>query len=433
MNKKYLFLIVFVLISITVSLFIFNKASASGIITGKVVDSFTLKPIAGAIVIINDIITETDKNGIFKIRTSGHKVYVRAHGYLKTEEPIVTKPLLFSPFVSNSMIIKLTPFKPKALYLSFYGIGSEILRNSAIKLIEETELNSLVIDVKGDRGMIPYPSSVGTASEIGAQKIITVKDMKGLLKSLKEKGIYIIARIVVFKDNLLAQAKPELAIKSKDGTIWKDRENLSWVDASKKEVWDYNISIAEEAARLGFDEIQFDYVRFPDSRGIVLSIENTEENRVKAISGFLAEAKKRLMPYNVFVSADIFGYVSWNMNDTQIGQKLENLIHVIDYFSPMLYPSGFQFGIPGYRIPVANPHEIVYLSLKRSQERTKLEPIRFRPWIQAFRDYAFDRRYFTGKEIREQIDAAEKFGSHGWMLWNPKNQYTSEGLKKINS
>ncbi len=165
----------------------------------------------------------------------------------------------------------------------------------------------------------------------------------------------------------------------------------------------------------------------------MLSIENTEENRVKAISGFLAEAKKRLMPYNVFISADIFGYVSWNMNDTQIGQKLENLIHVIDYFSPMLYPSGFQFGIPGYRIPVANPHEIVYLSLKRSQERTKLEPIRFRPWIQAFRDYAFDRRYFTGKEIREQIDAAEKFGSHGWMLWNPKNQYTSEGLKKINS
>lgn len=433
MNKKYIFLIIFILISIAVSLFILNKASASGIITGRVVDSLTLKPIAGAIVSVNDMVTETDKDGMFKIKTSGQKVYVRAYGYLKREETIITKPLLFSPFISNSMLIKLTPFKPKALYLSFYGIGSQVLRNSAIKLIEETELNSLVIDIKGDKGMIPYPSAIPLAYEIGAQKIITVKDMKGFLKSLKEKGIYSIARIVVFKDNLLAHAKPELAIKAKDGTIWKDRENLSWVDASKKEVWDYNISIAIEAAKLGFDEIQFDYVRFPDSKGIAFSIENTEENRVKAISGFLAEAKKRLIPYNVFVAADIFGYVSWNMNDTQIGQKLEDLTHVIDYFSPMLYPSGFQFGIPGYRIPVAHPHEIVYLSLKRSQERTKLEPIRFRPWIQAFRDYAFDRRHFTGKEIREQIDAAEKFGTHGWMLWNPRNQYKSEGLKKINS
>ncbi|NWF98563.1 MAG: GTP-binding protein [Nitrospirae bacterium] len=433
MNKKYILLIALFFILVITSFFIHSKASALGVITGRVVDSITLKPISGAIIRVNDVITETDRDGIFKVKTSGQKVYVKAYGYLKTEEPIIAKPLLFSPFVSNSMLIKLTPFKPKALYLSFYGIGSQVLRNSAIKLIEETELNSLVIDVKGDKGMIPYPSSIALASEIGAQKIITVKDMKGLLKSLKDRGIYTIARIVVFKDNLLAQAKPELAIKSRDGTIWKDRENLSWVDASKKEVWDYNINIAEEAARLGFDEIQFDYVRFPDSKGIVFSIENTEENRVKAISGFLAEAKKRLIPYDVFVAADIFGYVSWNQNDTQIGQKLENLTNILDYFSPMLYPSGFQFGIPGYRIPVAHPHEIVYLSLKRSQERTKLEPIRFRPWIQAFRDYAFDRRYFTGKEIREQIDAAEKFGSHGWMLWNPRNQYSSEGLKKINS
>jgi hypothetical protein len=328
------------------------------------------------------------------------------------------------------MTIKLVPFKPKALYLSFYGAGSKVIRDSALRLIENTELNALVIDVKGDKGMIPYKSSVPLASQIGAQKIITVKDIKGLIKSFKDKGIYTIARIVVFKDNLLAEARPDLAIRTAGGQIWRDREKLSWVNPSRKEVWDYNVSIAVEAAQNGFDEIQFDYVRFPDTKGLVFSMENTEVNRVNAISGFLMEARKKLAPYNTFLAADIFGYVSWNLNDTFIGQKLENLVPVIDYFSPMLYPSGFQFGIPGYRIPVSHSYEIIYLTLKRAQERTHIQSTRFRPWIQAFRDYSFDRRQFTGKEIRDQIDAAEKFGSHGWMLWNPRNIYTSDGLKK---
>jgi hypothetical protein len=187
-----------------------------------------------------------------------------------------------------------------------------------------------------------------------------------------------------------------------------------------------------EAAQHGFDEIQFDYVRFPDATDLQYSMPNTVENRVKAISGFLMEARRRLVPYNVFLAADIFGYVCWNLNDTSIGQRLEDLAPLVDYLSPMLYPSGFQYGIPGYRIPVSRPHEIVYLSLKRAKERTRLPPIRFRPWLQAFRDYAFDGRTFTGVEVREQINAAEEFGSDGWMLWNPSNVYSasSDGLKR---
>jgi len=120
------------------------------------------------------------------------------------------------------------------------------------------------------------------------------------------------------------------------------------------------------------------------------------------------------------------------LNDTDIGQKLEPIASAVDYLSPMLYPSGFQFGIPGFRNPVQNPYEIVYLSLKKAQERTKISPLRFRPWLQAFKDYAFDRRQFNGKELRDQISASEKFGSQGWMLWNPVNQYTAaaESLKK---
>jgi hypothetical protein len=398
-------------------------------VTVKVIDALTQKPIKGAIVTLNKDIILTDENGSFTIKPDINKVAVRAHGYLRTEQDIDRTSLPAS--LRNAVIqIKLTPFVPRALYLSVYGVGSRILRNAALSLAEKGEINALVIDVKGDRGMMPYKSSVKLATDVGAQKIITVKDIKGQLKLFKEKGIYTIARIVVFKDNLLGLARPDLAIRTAGGNIWRDRENLIWVDPAKKEVWDYVTSIAVEAAQNGFDEIQFDYVRFPDTKGLTFSVANTEENRVNAISGFLSEAKKKLLPYNVFLSADIFGYVCWNLNDTFIGQRLKDLTPILDYMSPMLYPSGFQYGIPGYKVPVAHPYEIVYLSLKRMQERTKLPQNRFRPWLQAFRDYAFDRRPFTVKEIREQINAAEKFGSHGWMLWNPRNIYSSIGVDK---
>ncbi|HWR58865.1 MAG TPA: putative glycoside hydrolase [Thermodesulfovibrionales bacterium] len=400
-----------------------------GFTTGKVVDFITKKPIQGAIVTSDTEVVLTDEKGIFKVKGTTERIRVRAHGYARTDRPVQV-PFVSLPFLSSAQHIELVPFTPKALYLTVYGIGSRALREAALKIIDETEINSLVIDVKGDRGFIPFKSSIPVAAEIGAQKVITVKDMKELVRSLKEKGIYTIARIVVFKDNLLALARPDLAVRTTGGEIWHDRERLAWVDPFKKDVWDYNISVAIEAAQSGFDEIQFDYIRFPDAGGVAFSMPSTEENRVGAITGFLAEARKRLSLYNVFIAADIFGYVCWNLDDTKIGQRLDGLAVSLDYMSPMLYPSGFKFGIPGYRIPVAHAHEIVYLSLKKAQDRTRLPTVRFRPWLQAFRDYAFDRREFKGQGITDQIRAAEKFGSHGWMLWNPRNVYSTEGLKK---
>ena len=405
------------------TLFLPIPAYATAFTTGRVVDFITGKPIKGALVTSNNDVVLADENGIFTANTASGKVGVRAPGYGRTDRIVL-------PLNSVPQEIKLIPFNPKALYLSFFGIGDRSLRESAIKLLQETELNTLAIDVKGDRGMIPYKSAIPLAAEVGAQKTITVREMAPLMKSLKAKGIYTIARIVVFKDNPLALTRPDLAVKTSAGEIWRDRENLAWVDPFKKEVWDYDINIAVEAAQYGFDEIQFDYVRFPDASGLQFSMSNTEESRVRAISGFLMEARRRLTPYNVFVSADIFGYVCWNLNDTKIGQRLEDLAVHLDYICPMLYPSGFQYGIPGYRNPVANPYEIVYLSLKRAQERTNLPSHRFRPWLQAFRDYAFDRRFFNDREIMGEVKAAEGFGSHGWMLWNPRNAYSSAGLKK---
>ena len=388
---------------------------------GGVTDAQTGRPIPDAVVTAGQNVVPTDTLGLFRIEATGPTIAARAPGYRRGE-------LVIAPGAAGPVLLRLEPFRPKALYLSVYGIGDKTLRGAALELIDRTELNALVIDVKGDRGMIPYKSAVALASEVGAQRITTIRDIHGLIDSLKQRGIYLIARIVVFKDDLLATARPELAVTTESGAPWRDREQLAWVDPFRQEVWAYNLDIAAEAASLGFDEIQFDYVRLPDASGLAFSLANTEENRVAAIAGFLAAAQKRLAPFNVFVAADLFGYVCWNLNDTHIGQRLETLTPILDYLSPMLYPSCFQYGIPDFRDPVAHPLEIVALTLKHAVDRTGLSPLRFRPWLQAFADYAFDRREFTDKEIRQQIDAAEAVGADGWMLWNPHNRYTAAGL-----
>jgi len=348
-------------------------------------------------------------------------VGVRAYGHLRVEVP--TAALL-----RGQPEIALPPFKPKALYLSVYGIGSNALRMQALNLIEASELNAIVIDLKSERGMIAYPSSIPLAARVGGQSLITVKDLAAEVRQLHERGIYTIARIVVFSDDRLARAEPELAVHCPSGKIYSDRLHLAWTDPFDSEVRKYNIAVAVEAAKAGFDEVQLDYVRFPDMPGLAYAEPNTRANRIHAVDSFLKDVRRALVPYNVFLAVDIFGYVSWNLNDTEIGQQLEGLPEIVDYISPMLYPSGFQFGIPGYHDPVQHPYEIVYLSLERAQQRTGVSPVRFRPWLQAFRDYAFDRRPFGAKEVKEQITAAERFGADGWMLWNPRNVYSENGL-----
>jgi hypothetical protein len=404
--------------AILLNLFILNNTSAATY-SGTVLDALSKKPIADAFITRDNTVVRTDLNGRFQINGESDAIGIRAYGHLRRQVKI--QP--------NDTAVTLSPFTPKALYLSLFGIGSKQLRNSALNLIQETELNALVINLKDDMGRVAFKSTTPLATAVGAQKIITVKDLHALAEDLHARGIYVIARIVVFKDDPLIANKPELAIRTASGAIWKDREGLAWCNPYSKVAWNYNIDLAVEAARAGVDEIQFDYVRFPDTHGLVYSMPNTEDNRVEAISGFLAEARKRLTPYNVFLAADVFGYVSWNTNDTFIGQKLGNLTNSLDYLSPMLYPSGFQFGIPGYLNPVEHPYEIVYYSLEKAKHRTNLPGLRFRPWLQSFRDYAFDKRHFQGEQIRAQIDAAEKTGSDGWMLWNPRNSYTRDGLK----
>jgi hypothetical protein len=398
-------------------------SATTGSYSGRVLDAATETPIESALVTVGSTVSRTDREGRFQITGEGSTLAIRAVGHRRSALPA-------EDIDGKPTTIRLPPLAAKALYLSVYGIGNRGMRTAALKLIRETDLNALVIDVKGDKGLIPFKTALPLALQTGAHAVTTVRDMPELMQSLRASGIYLIARIVVFKDAPLALARPDWAVRTHDGEVWLDREDLAWIDPFRREAWPYTIDIAVEAARLGFDEIQFDYIRFPDTGGLVFSQPSSEASRVQAITGFLTAARSALVPYNVFLSADVFGYVLWNQDDTHIGQKLEVLPDLVDYLSPMLYPTTFHLGIPGYRVPVQNPYAIVSNSLKNAQQRLRLAPNRFRPWLQAFRDYAFDRRQFGPEQVSEQIRAAEEFGSGGWMLWNPLNRYEAEGIAK---
>ncbi len=394
-------------------------------LAGQVVEDGRGTPLRGATVRAGDLETRTDEDGRFSLGPvlADATVLVRMPGYER-------RRLTLS---GASLAVALKPQVVKAAYLTYYGVGDKGIRERVLELASRTELNGVVIDVKGDRGLIPYRTSVQAALEAGAQGPVIIKDFDGLMADLKARGVYTIARIVAFKDNVLAHHRPGLAvIDTRSGKPWMDREKLAWVDPTREEVWDYLIAVAKEAAAKGFDEIQFDYVRFPtDGRlsAARYSRPITQAVRIETITAFLARARKELGPSGVFLAADVFGYTAFNENDTDIGQRIEELAPHLDYISPMVYPSGYHRGIPGFRNPVEHPYEVVRESVRLIRKRSGHAAVQVRPWIQDFRDYAFDRRVFGVREIRAQIRGADEAGAAGWMLWNPRNDYTAEALR----
>ena len=228
----------------------------------------------------------------------------------------------------------LTPSDPrqqpvKAAYLSYYGVGDRTIRSRVLEMLDHTELNAVVIDVKGDRGFIPYESEVPLAREAGAMGPVRVLEFDDVLARLKAKGIYTIARIVVFKDNVLARHRRHWAITdTRTDALWLDAERLAWIDPFEEEAWAYAIAVGAEAARKGFDEIQFDYLRFPTDGKLSAarySKPNTQDNRLRAITAFLTHARASLSPIGAFLAVDLFGYIAFNRDDTGVGQRLEEL------------------------------------------------------------------------------------------------------------
>ncbi|HYB71627.1 MAG TPA: putative glycoside hydrolase [Candidatus Bathyarchaeia archaeon] len=320
----------------------------------------------------------------------------------------------------------------KAVYLSYFGVADPGIRGQVLDLLNRTELNAVVIDVKGDRGFIPYESRVPLAVEAGAMGPVRLHDPDGLLAQLRAKGVYTIARVVVFKDHVLARRRPDWAvIDVGTGAPWVDNEGLAWVDPFVEKAWEYSIAVAQEAAEKGFREIQFDYLRFPgDGRlgAARYSKPTTQETRLQAITGFLKRAAEALTSTGASLAVDLFGYTAFNFDDTGVGQRVEELAPLVDCLCPMAYPSAYHRGIPGVPNPVAHPYEVVLETVRRTRERAGPGAAHVRPWIQDFRDYAFDRRPFGVAELRAQMQAAHDAGAAGWMLWNPRNRYTVEAL-----
>lgn len=254
----------------------------------NVVDATNGRPLAGAIGHAAGVNRTADRDGAFSLEldANGTRVSVRAAGYARTEVTLTPAAVAHT--------IRMTPMRPKAVYLSAYGVADRTLRDAALALRDKTAINALVIDVKGDSGVTPYRSQAreisGAANNVSGA-IVHPPDLPDLLRTFHARGLYLIARIVVFKDDPLARAHPEWAVRDAAGEIWEDREHQRWIDPTSRAAWQHNYDVAEEAARMGFDEIQFDYLRFPDANGLRFAEPNTEANRVAAISGFLTGAR----------------------------------------------------------------------------------------------------------------------------------------------
>jgi hypothetical protein len=393
-------------------------------VTGLVLDDTSGAPIRDASVWVDGVEAVTDRDGHFSLGPPWRatRLVVKAPGYARVAMPAERTPL----------VIRLQRLVVKGAYLSYFGVGDARIRGRLFALFERTELNAVVIDVKGDRGMIPYRTSVPLAVEAGAQGPVMLKDMDGLLADLHRRGVYVVARIVAFKDPVLARHRPDLAVlDAGTGHLWLDHEQLAWIDPFREEVWEYLSAIAGEAAAKGFDEIHFDYLRFP-SEGRVAAARyarpNTQATRLAAVTSVLARIRREIAPTPAFLSAALFGYTAFNEDDTGVGQRIEELAPSLDILCPMVYPSGYHLGIPGFRNPVEHPYEVVLESVRRTRRRANHTRAVVRPWIQDFRDYAFDHRLFGVAEVRAQIRAAEEAGAVGWTLWNPRNEYTDEAL-----
>ena len=379
--------------------------------SANIIDAKTLQPIKDAMISDASTTIKSDENGSFQV-DSNTTFHIKAYGYKR-----------FS-FDSNSTNkeIKLEPITVKALYLTFWGanLNSKTIKK-VLNIVDKTQVNALVIDVKNAHGLTSFKTGFKQANKYGAARQKTIDNIEKFMKLMKEKNIYTIARVVVFKDELQASHNPDYAIKKLNGKIWRNGDKMAWVNPYDKRSHEYTIAIAEEAAKVGFDEINFDYIRFPAKRGLKFSKKNTQKNRTEAISNFLDLAQNRLKKYGTFISVDTYGNVCWEKGDVGIGQTIDSLAKHADYICPMLYPSGFSEGSFNVKHPSEHPYIVIYRSLKHNEKVINLK--RMRPWLQSFRDYAHKRRYYKKFEITQQIKATEDVNSSGWMMWAPSSKY----------
>jgi hypothetical protein len=305
-----------------------------------------------------------------------------------------------------------------------------------IDVANKTEVNALVIDVKDDRGFVLYPSDVRLAKEIGADTAdghwMSRAKLRAVLDTMVAHGIYPIARIVVAKDPLLASKRLDLAIKRKtDLQPWLDKNGKPWLDPHQRAVWQYAADLAREAYDLGFSEVQFDYVRFPDEKRLVAeTVYPLANGRVRAqvIREQLGFLRSTLKPKGIRVTADVFGLTATDTTDMGIGQRWEMFVDQVDVVLPMVYPSHFARGTYKLRSPNARPYETIDHALKDARRRSAkiANAADIIPWYQ---DFTLGAPHYYAEHVRAQKRAGYDNGFQSWILWNPKSNYTITALE----
>ena len=341
-------------------------------------------------------------------------------------------------FITISTYPPRNPVKVKGIYVSAYVAGTEDRMNSIIEQVDATELNAVVIDVKDDQGRITFAMDSPTVNEIGAVQPF-IGDMPALIAKLKEHGIYPIARVVAFRDPYLAEQKPEWSLHTADGSIYRDSQGLAWVNPYKREVWDYLIEVAKKAGEIGFEEIQFDYIRFTVDRtmkNVVFDEADTQgRDKTQAITEFITYAYEELASQGLFVSADVFGTIIGSQEDAaSVGQDYGAMAEHLDYLCPMIYPSHYAPGNFGIEHPDTQPYDTVYQALRGSKDvlaaRAGDAPQAVvRPWLQDFTASYLDTYIEYGDEqVRQQIQAVYDVGYDEWILWDAGVSYHYGGL-----
>jgi hypothetical protein len=333
------------------------------------------------------------------------------------------------------------PVKVKALYLTGWTVGSTKKVDHYIELAKTTEINSYVIDIKDDDGYVGYESSVPAIKENGTWKKKYNAD--SVIKAFHDGNVHLVGRIVAFKDPVYSLKRPDLAIKNVGGGLWKDNGKLTWLNPYNKENWDYLVSIAKEAVAKGFDEIQFDYVRFPsDGKKKNMDFSGMTEDKYQAIGDFLAYAKSQI---TVPVSADVFGIIFESPADTEgIGQYLEHVGKDVDFISPMVYPSHYAYGQivnkVAFKAPDLDPYGVVYNTLVKGKDRISKASggynAKVRPYLQDFtaswlRPKSMYQQY-GAEQVKQQIKAVYDAGYDEWILWDAGNSYDEAALQKEN-
>ena len=323
------------------------------------------------------------------------------------------------------------PTKVKGIYLSAYVAGTESMINSIIEQIDRTEINAVVIDVKDDNGRITFRMNTPMVQEIGAVNVF-IPDIQGLMKKLKDHNIYTIARIVAFRDPYLPEQKPELALKLADGTIYRDNKGLAWVNPYKKEAWDYLVEVGIGAHDIGFDEVQFDYIRFSTEKGIndVVYDEADTKGRSKTqiIAEFMEYAYERLSQEGVYVAADVFGaIIGGGVDSENVGQSYEEMARHLDYICPMIYPSHYGDGNFGIEHPDTQPYDTILAALQGSRkvlDSESGEHAVVRPWLQDFTaSYLEHYIQYGDEQVRSEIQAVYDAGYDEWILWSAACRY----------